>query len=78
MDVTSEGDICSLCGQVELPDIAAPQIRYINLHPAGVLAPILLVVLRFVQGLGVGGEWAGAVLVVVEHADAHRRGYYAR
>src|SRR5262245_30116752 len=31
---------------------------------AGAIAPVLLVVLRFVQGLGVGGEWAGAVLMV--------------
>ena len=39
----------------------------------GVLAPVLLVALRFVQGLGVGGEWGGAVLMVVEHADKKRR-----
>jgi metabolite-proton symporter len=44
---------------------------------AGVLAPVLLVALRFVQGLGVGGEWGGAVLMVVEHADKKRRGLFA-
>jgi MHS family shikimate/dehydroshikimate transporter-like MFS transporter len=39
----------------------------------GVLAPILLVVLRLFQGVGLGGEWAGAVLMVVENApDKHR------
>ena len=44
---------------------------------AGVVAPVLLVGLRFVQGLAVGGEWAGAVLMVVEHAAPHRRGLFA-
>jgi MFS family permease len=44
---------------------------------AGVLAPILLVALRFVQGLGVGGEWAGAVLMVVERGDPRHRGFAA-
>jgi MFS transporter, MHS family, shikimate and dehydroshikimate transport protein len=43
----------------------------------GIAAPILLVLLRFVQGFGVGGEWAGAVLMVVEHGSDRRRGYYA-
>lgn len=42
----------------------------------GVWAPTLLVFLRMVQGLGVGGEWGGAVLMAVEHAPAHRRGFY--
>ncbi|KNE80873.1 MULTISPECIES: MFS transporter [Streptomyces] len=42
----------------------------------GVWAPVLLVTLRFVQGLGVGGEWGGAVLMAVEHAPAGRRGFY--
>ncbi|KXX60419.1 MFS transporter [Rhodococcus sp. LB1] len=40
----------------------------------GVLAPVLLVALRVVQGIAVGGEWGGAALMVAEHADARRRG----
>ncbi len=43
----------------------------------GVLAPVLLVVLRFIQGFGVGGEWGGAVLMAVEHGHRGRRGLYA-
>jgi metabolite-proton symporter len=42
----------------------------------GVAAPILLVVLRLAQGLGVGGEWGGAVLMAVEHAPKGKRGLY--
>jgi MFS transporter, MHS family, shikimate and dehydroshikimate transport protein len=42
----------------------------------GVWAPILLVVLRFAQGFGVGGEWGGAVLMAVEHSPKGQRGFY--
>jgi len=42
----------------------------------GVAAPIILVLLRFVQGFGVGGEWGGAVLMAVEHGHRKRRGLY--
>ena len=41
----------------------------------GVAAPVLLVVLRFLQGIGLGGEWGGAVLMVVENAPVHKRGF---
>ncbi|MBA4187642.1 MAG: MFS transporter [Planctomycetaceae bacterium] len=43
----------------------------------GVWAPLLLVALRFVQGLGVGGEWGGAVLMVVERGNPRWRGFSA-
>jgi MHS family shikimate/dehydroshikimate transporter-like MFS transporter len=42
----------------------------------GVWAPALLILMRFFQGLGVGGEWGGAVLMVVETAPANKRGFY--
>jgi metabolite-proton symporter len=41
----------------------------------GVAAPVLLAVLRFVQGLGLGGEWGGAVLMTLEHGSSERRGF---
>lgn len=42
----------------------------------GFWAPAALVLLRIVQGIGVGGEWGGAVLMVTEHAPPKRRGFY--
>jgi metabolite-proton symporter len=43
----------------------------------GVWAPTLLVVLRFLQGFAVGGEWGGAVLLVAEHSPNRNRGFWA-
>jgi metabolite-proton symporter len=43
----------------------------------GVLAPLLLVALRLIQGLAVGGEWGGAILLVAESGHASRRGFWA-
>ena len=42
----------------------------------GVLAPILLVLLRALQGIGFGAEWGGAVLMSVEHAPENKRGFF--
>ena len=42
----------------------------------GIAAPLLLVALRFVQGLAIGGQWGGAMLLVTESAPAERRGWY--
>ncbi|MGP9435575.1 MFS transporter [Ewingella sp. AOP8-B2-18] len=40
----------------------------------GIWSPLLLVTLRFVQGIALGGEWAGAVLLSMEHGKSHQRG----
>jgi metabolite-proton symporter len=42
----------------------------------GFLAPLLLVVFRFVQGLAIGGQWGGAMLLITESAPAGKRGFY--
>jgi MFS transporter, MHS family, shikimate and dehydroshikimate transport protein len=43
---------------------------------AGVWAPLMLLGLRIFQGIGIGGEWGGAVLMAVEHSPRGRRGFY--
>ncbi len=42
----------------------------------GILAPVLLTLLRFIQGLAYGGEWGGAILMVVEYAPEDKRGFW--
>lgn len=42
----------------------------------GILAPILLIICRIIQGLAIGGEWGGALLLAYEYAPAHRRGFF--
>ncbi|ANW62462.1 MFS transporter [Mycobacterium sp. djl-10] len=48
-----------------------------NYAAIGIAAPILLLVLRMLQGIGLGGEWGGAVLLCVEHAPDGKRGWYS-
>jgi MFS family permease len=43
----------------------------------GIGAPLLLTLLRVIQGLSLGGEWGGSILVAVEHVEPKRRGFYA-
>ncbi|WP_262106444.1 MFS transporter [Arthrobacter sp. Marseille-P9274] len=42
----------------------------------GITAPLLLILMRIIQGISAGGEWGGAVLMAVEHAPTHRRGFF--
>lgn len=42
----------------------------------GIIAPILLMMCRFGQGVGLGGEWGGAVLLAIENAPAHKRAWF--
>ncbi|WAH61632.1 MFS transporter (plasmid) [Pseudomonas silvicola] len=43
----------------------------------GIWAPVLLIAIRLLQGFGVGGEQAGAVLMTAEYSQASRRGFFA-
>ena len=43
----------------------------------GVLAPLIITILRFLQGAGVGGEWGGSVLLSLEYGDNRRRGFWS-
>lgn len=43
----------------------------------GIAAPILLLLMRVIQGIGLGGEWGGAILMTFEYAPKEERGYYA-
>jgi MFS family permease len=45
-------------------------------NQVGVAAPLLLILLRVVQGIGVGGEWSGSAVLVVEYAPEQRRGFF--
>ncbi|MGC1702688.1 MAG: MFS transporter [Pseudolabrys sp.] len=47
-----------------------------NYATVGIWAPVMLLFLRIFQGIGIGGEWGGAVLMAVEHSPAGRRGFY--
>lgn len=47
-----------------------------NYESVGVLAPILLIFCRIVQGLAIGGEWGGALLLAYEYAPRNRRGFF--
>jgi metabolite-proton symporter len=61
-----------------LMGISTLLVGFLPVHrDIGVAAPLLLVLLRFLQGLGVGGEWGGAVLMALEHGHTGRRGFNA-
>ena len=45
-------------------------------HTLGIWAAVLLIACRLIQGFALGGEWGGAVLMAVEHAHDHRKGFY--
>ncbi|MBV1904917.1 MAG: MHS family MFS transporter [Pseudomonadales bacterium] len=60
-----------------LMGVATMLIGFLPTYAAiGPAAPILLTLLRFVQGLAVGGQWGGAMLLVTENAPVNKRGYY--
>lgn len=68
----------SLVGTLVLMGVATVAIGLLPTYgSAGVAAPVLLVVCRLVQGLGVGAEYVGAVTMVAEFAPTRRRGYFS-
>ena len=53
-----------------------PTYHYLDEYGIGWVAPLLLCILRFCQGIGLGGEWGGAALLAVENAPPHLRGRF--
>jgi MFS family permease len=67
-----------LMGSLLLTGVSTVAVGCVPSYAAiGPAAPLLLLVLRFLQGLGLGGEWGGAVLLTTEHAPAGRRGLWS-
>ncbi|MEQ6896023.1 MFS transporter [Microbacterium sp. KR10-403] len=66
-----------LIAALSLMGVATVLIGFLPTYAlVGAAAPVLLIVLRAVQGIGYGAEWGGAVLMAVEHAPAARRGFF--
>ncbi|WP_414053016.1 MFS transporter [Macrococcus animalis] len=60
-----------------LMGVATVAIGFIpNYETIGIAAPLLLLLCRLIQGLGIGGEWGGALLLATEYAPAEKRGYF--
>ncbi|MFF8270917.1 MFS transporter [Streptomyces sp. NPDC016562] len=67
-----------LLGSLLLTGLATVAVGCVPAYGSiGVAAPVLLLLLRFLQGLGLGGEWGGAVLLTAEHAPEERRGLWS-
>lgn len=67
-----------LLGSLLLTGLATVAVGCVPSYASiGMAAPVLLILLRFLQGFGLGGEWGGAVLLTAEHAPERRRGLWS-